>query len=137
VVGPLVLLREHAADAQEWRGRLQECVQWVSRTITRAAHLALLAVGPALALMSNASVRHWIVEMALNVAVVGGFVAAPVLSLTAWVGLTLPAQMPLHQASSGLFVAALVWVSVAVVIAHLHEGAGQSGQSGQTGRDPQ
>jgi hypothetical protein len=84
--------------------------------------------------MSNASVRHWIVEMALNVAVVGGFVAAPALSLTAWVGMMLPAQMPLHQASSGLFIAALVWVSIAVVIAHMHEGAGQSGQ---TGRDPE
>jgi hypothetical protein len=130
----LVLLREHAADAQEWRGRLQERAQWVSRIIARAAHVALLAVGPALALMSNASVRHWIVEMVINVAVVGGFVAAPALSLIAWVGLALPQQMPLHQASSGLFVAALVWVCIAVVIAHMREGAGQSVQPG---RDPE
>ena len=137
VVGPLVLLREHGADAQEWRGRLQECADWIGRTMARAAHVALLALGPALALMSNASVRHWIVEMVLNVAVVGGFVAAPALSLTAWVGLALPEQIPLHQASSGLFVVALVWVCAAVVIAHMHEGAVQPGQLGQPGRDPE
>lgn len=75
-----------------------------------------------LALLASPHVRHWLVEATANLLVLGGFIAAPILTLIAWVGLMLPAHLPLHRLSSTLFVVALVWVAGGLLIAHaLHD----------------
>ena len=125
MVGPFVLLRERRIGGQEWYARLQEVAEGSRRSTERLTHITTLATGALLALAGNASLRHWLMEMAANVAVVGGFVAAPVLTVTAWIGLVLPESVPLHHVSTTLFVVALVWVCTAVLIAHVHERGGE------------
>lgn len=79
-----------------------------------------LAALPVLTLLLSSQARHWVVEAITTVCVLGGFILAPVLTLTAWVGMVLPAHMPLHQISTLLFIVALVWIGAALVGAHLH-----------------
>jgi hypothetical protein len=74
----------------------------------------------ATALLSNQGTRRWLMEMATNFAVLGGFVVAPVLTLAAWLGLVMPDGIFLHRLSSTLFVVSLIWICTAVVVAHVH-----------------
>jgi hypothetical protein len=82
----------------------------------------LLAVLPALIVVFSSHARHWLVEAIATICVLGGFMLAPVLTLAAWVGMVLPAYMPLHQISTTLFAVALVWIGAALVGAHMHYG---------------
>ena len=50
--------------------------------------------------------------------VLGGSIAAPVLSLVGWVGLILPPTTGLHQAAAGLLVAAMIGLGMAFVGAY-------------------
>lgn len=120
-MGPFVLLRERSAGVQEWSEGLRHVAEEGGRTSRRVSRAALLAVGPALALLSSPTARHWLVELVANITVLGGFVGAPVLTVAAWVGLVLPERVPLHRISSTLFVVSLLWVCAAVVMAHVHE----------------
>jgi hypothetical protein len=46
--------------------------------------------------------------------------AAPLLTLLAWIGLMLPDNAPLHGAATTLLVIAIVWLSLALISAHMH-----------------
>lgn len=118
-MGPILLIRERSANTQDMRERLIEH----TRDIARVGHMALLAVVPALLALANSQTRHWLAEAITTLCVVGGFLAAPVLTLIAWVGMILPERVPLHRASTALFVVSLVWVTVAVIAAHAHTGS--------------
>jgi uncharacterized membrane protein YGL010W len=60
------------------------------------------------------------IEAGATLCVAGGFIAAPFLTLAAWIGLALPQRMVLHQASTALFVIAILWMAAALIGAHLH-----------------
>ena len=80
------------------------------------ALLALLAV--ALIMLASPAVRHWLAASFANIAIFGGIIAAPILALIAWIGVTLPIHAPLHQAAPTLFIGALLWMAMAFVSAH-------------------
>ncbi len=70
--------------------------------------------------LANDTTRHWLVEAGATLCVAGGFIAAPFLTVTAWIGLTLPRRVLLHQASTALFLIAILWMAAALIGAHLH-----------------
>ncbi|HKS68785.1 MAG TPA: hypothetical protein VJQ45_00085 [Ktedonobacterales bacterium] len=70
--------------------------------------------------LASAATRHWLIEVGATLCVAGGFIAAPFLTVTAWIGLALPPRMLLHQASTALFLVAILWMAAALIGAHLH-----------------
>lgn len=50
--------------------------------------------------------------------ILGGAVAAPILSLTGWVGLILPPGAGLHQAAAGLLAGGMIGLGIALIGAH-------------------
>ncbi len=91
-----------------------------SKVLAAARALVQSWVAPLTAL-ARMDLRRRLSEAVVTTCVFGGFVAAPLLSLLAWVGLLLPARAPLHHAAPPLFVAALVWLILAIAGAHLHD----------------
>lgn len=79
------------------------------------ALLALLLVP-----LASEATRHWLIEAGTTLCVAGGFIAAPFLTVTAWIGLALPPRVLLHQASTALFLIAILWMVTALIGAHLH-----------------
>ncbi len=115
-MGPLSLLRERAlspAGAGTVLGYARRC--------TRMAQGLPLVLAPAIAFVASTQVRHWLGELMATVCVVGGFIAAPLLTVAAWVGLALPARVPLHQASTTLFLIAVIWLALALISAHCYQ----------------
>ncbi|HZC79230.1 MAG TPA: hypothetical protein VE258_15865 [Ktedonobacterales bacterium] len=80
---------------------------------------AVWALGPLLLALANPHFRQWLAQAVGSACVIGGFFAAPLLTLVAWLGLMLPERVALHQASTTLFAAALIWVVLAVASAHV------------------
>lgn len=123
-MGPMILIRGRATGVpdfgKDWRERCRAGSQAASRTIRHMGRTAVLALAPIVLILVSATARHWLVEALATICVVGGFVAAPLLTVAAWIGLVLPNDMPLHHFSSTLFAVALIWVSVAVLGAHVH-----------------
>jgi hypothetical protein len=99
-----------------WRasrdGHVRAILTW---RIWSALLVALVVV---ISLLANATARHWISTSFANVAIIGGILAAPVISLVAWVGVILPVRAPLHQAAPTLFIGALLWMAMGIVSAH-------------------
>lgn len=85
-----------------------------------------LAAAPLVALVLSSQTRHWMVEAFTTICVLGGIIAAPVLSLAAWVGMFLPEHMPLHRWSTLLFAVSLVWLCAALIGAHVHQDTEES-----------
>jgi hypothetical protein len=79
---------------------------------------ALLAVVSSL--MLNPGWRHWAGHLLTNVFILGGIVAAPLVSVLGWIGVALPPRSVLHEVAPTLFVGALIWLLVAIVAAHAH-----------------
>jgi hypothetical protein len=105
-------LRRRAAHA----GRIGALGLW---------QVALASLTVAMGLLTNETVRHWLGLALANVCIVGGVVAAPIVSLLAWVGMALPEHAPLHTAAPVLFTIALIWLCIAIVGAHAHSAATQ------------
>jgi hypothetical protein len=76
---------------------------------------------PILMPLPSAALRHWLIEAGTTACVAGGFIAAPFLTVTAWIGLALPARAFLHHLSTALFLIAILWMAAALIGAHLHE----------------
>ncbi|WIG61584.1 MAG: hypothetical protein OJF49_004332 [Ktedonobacterales bacterium] len=117
-MGPVTLPRMPVAHGEEQREHAPhtEVAGTRERMMTYAFVLGLAL----LAALSNPQVRHWLGEALTTLCVVGGFIAAPFLTLSAWIGLALPESMPLHRASTALFVVALVWMALALIGALFH-----------------
>jgi hypothetical protein len=105
-------LRRRAAHA----GRIGALGLW---------QVALASLTVAMGLLTNETVRHWLGLALANVCIVGGVVAAPIVSLLVWVGMALPEHAPLHTAAPMLFTIALIWLCIAIVGAHAHSAATQ------------
>jgi hypothetical protein len=69
--------------------------------------------------LASEALRHWLGMTLANVCIVGGVLAAPLVSLAGWIGMALPAHAPLHVASPMLFTSALIWLALAIIGAHL------------------
>ena len=77
---------------------------------------ALLAAVSSLTL--NPTWRQWTGHLLANVFILGGIVAAPLVSLVGWIGVALPPRTALHEVAPTLFAGALIWLLVAIVAAH-------------------
>ncbi|MBF6591952.1 MAG: hypothetical protein IVW57_15695 [Ktedonobacterales bacterium] len=73
-------------------------------------------------MITSATSRHWLAIALANICIVGGILAAPLISLMGWIGLALPARAPLHTLTPVLFMTAIIWLSLAIVIAHTQSG---------------
>lgn len=82
--------------------------------------LPAMLIAPLLVPLASQATRHWLVEAGATLCVAGGFIAAPFLTVTAWIGLALPRRVLLHQASTALFLIAILWMAAALIGAHLH-----------------
>ncbi|HEV8193921.1 MAG TPA: hypothetical protein VGP82_20925 [Ktedonobacterales bacterium] len=71
-------------------------------------------------LMLNPTWRQWTGHLLANVFIVGGIVAAPLVSVVGWIGVALPPRTALHEVAPTLFTSALIWLLVAIVAAHAH-----------------
>jgi hypothetical protein len=58
-------------------------------------------------------------QAVVNAAILGGILLSPIVSLLGWISLVLPAPAPLRHAAAGLLVCALVWLALAVALAHV------------------
>ena len=125
-VGPNLLNWERGEDLGGRGGRPASSVWQKARQDGRVVIALPFAVAPLLALVLGTQARHWVVEAFMTICVLGGIVAAPILSLAAWVGMFLPEHMPLHRWSTALFAVALVWLCVAFIGAHVHHGEAES-----------
>lgn len=81
---------------------------------------AVLAAANGVMLTMNPAWRHWAGHLLANVFILGGIVAAPIVSVLGWIGVALPAHTGLHEVAPTLFIGALIWLVVAIVAAHAH-----------------
>lgn len=117
-MGPTMVRRAHDIQSFADRPRRSGLTRSSGHAVVQVGQAAVIALAPVVAALASPQVRHWLVEAAANLLVLGGFIAAPILTVVAWVGLMLPKRLPLHQISSTLFVVALVWVAAGLLIAH-------------------
>ena len=97
--------------------------------IQTGVYYGLAMVGVLLVFLTSEEVRHWIAEAAATFCVVGGFIAAPVLTITAWIGMIAPKLLLLHHLSTLLFLVAIIWLALAFIGAHLHHAHQQPTQN--------
>jgi len=105
---PISVIHHYLTESIQESGR--KVLQW----ILVSAEIVLVV------LLSSADVRHKIVESAATICVVGGFIAAPILTITAWIDMIAPDVLPLHHLSTPLFLIAIIWLALAFIGAHLH-----------------
>jgi uncharacterized membrane protein YGL010W len=124
-VGPISVARLRGVGVREPRAAALGVVKKCERMTARARHALPLAPAAVLIwlalVVANPQARHWLAEASATLCVLGGFLAAPVLTVAAWIGLALPERMPLHQASTPLFLIAVIWMALALIGAHLHQ----------------
>ena len=121
-MGPTIMRRERGVETLVDRPLLNSLTRSSGHAVVQVGQAAVIALAPIVFALASPQARHWLVEAAANLLVLGGFIAAPILTVVAWVGLLLPARLPLHQLSSTLFVVALIWVASGLLIAHvLHD----------------
>ena len=119
MLGSFLLSRERSAGARQWRVRQTHTVGGIAHSARQVGMRATWALGPLLLALANPHFRHWLAQAVGSACVIGGFFAAPLLTLVAWLGLMLPERVALHQASTTLFAVALIWLVVAVLSAHV------------------
>jgi hypothetical protein len=129
----MMLFQDRKLFLQGWR---QATLPSMSELRRRTAHLGrasavgiwqvtLASLTVATGLLTSETFRHWLGLVLANVCIVGGVIAAPIVSLLAWVGMALPERAPLHMAAPVLFTVALIWLSIAIIGAHAHSAATQ------------
>jgi len=121
----MMLPKGRAADSQGWRDSFLPAAasddpKRTRADLTRAALLGLLAVlvGP----LARPWLGQWLAALVAalgNVCILGGILAAPVVSMVAWVGMVLPGKALLHQIAPALMTTALIWLAAAIVGAHV------------------
>lgn len=120
-MGPISLLRGFGLDMEAGRDRLSEGATRVSAQMAQARERVIglaQTARPALGTLRGAPRRVWMAERTGTICVIGGFIAAPLLTMLAWAGLLLPATTPLHGGAEALFVVAIILLGLALVSAH-------------------
>jgi hypothetical protein len=119
LVGPITIVRGRGMGMDARRERRADGTTRMARA--RALVVALPhAAAPAVGAMMSERTRHAASEASATFCVLGGFLAAPVLTIMAFVGLLQSGGAPLHQAATALLLVAIVWLSLALVSAHVH-----------------
>ena len=116
-MGPTIMRRERGAETLAERPLLSNLTRSSGHAVVQVGQATVIALAPIVVALASPQARHWLAEAAANLLVLGGFIAAPILTLVAWIGLMLPSHLPLHQLSSTLFVVALIWVVAGLLIA--------------------
>jgi hypothetical protein len=114
----MLFFKEQPADSQGWRNRPDTTPQ--SGDDRQPTHVVLLwsMILALLTLLGSALTRQWLAHLLANICVLGGIVAAPLVSVVAWVGLLLPARALLHQMAPMLVAGSLIWFAMAIAGAH-------------------
>ncbi len=120
-MGPIAMIRERGLAMDAWRDRSELGFERAAKFRARVVALPQLA-GPALGVLVGHEARHMASEVSATVCVVGGFLAAPLLTILAFVGLAMPSRAPLHHVATTLLLVAVVWLGLALVGAHVHHG---------------
>jgi hypothetical protein len=119
-MGPISLWRIHSIRPEERRELAVGFIRGYMRSGIRSVQSVWLVILPVFFVLVNSQARQWLSEALATVTVVGGFLAAPILTLMAWIGLALPEGVLLHRASTALFLIAIIWMAFALIGAHLH-----------------
>lgn len=104
--------RESGFDAQDSASEHSARSSRIRRLLTQVAHSAVVTT------LTGPAARQVVVRHAATVGILGGIVCTPVISVAAWVGMVLPAQAALHQIAPALMTTALVWLALAIILAH-------------------
>lgn len=118
-MGPTIIRRERDVESFAGRPWLGSVTRSSGHAVAQVGQAAVIALAPVVVALASPQLRHWLAEAMANLLVLGGFIAAPILTVVAWIGLMLPSRLPLHQLSSTLFVVALIWVAAGLLIAHM------------------
>ncbi len=118
----MTLFKGHAADSQGWCAHPEATPQTKhDRQPTHMASHMMLLWSMLIALrtrLGSLGTRHWLATVLANICILGGILAAPVVSAVAWIGLALPKHTLLHQMAPMLVVGSIVWFGVAIACAH-------------------
>jgi len=121
MVGPETLARMKSVHPEAERRTLTiHHIVAMNRRCMELIQWTLALAGIMLVFLSSEEARHWIAESAATICVVGGFIAAPILTIAAWIGMMAPNVLLLHRISTPLFLAAIIWLALAFMSAHLH-----------------
>jgi len=114
----MMLFKEHAADSQGWCAR-PEATPQTKRDRQPTPTVLLWSMLIALwTRLGSPITRHWLATVLANICILGGILAAPVVSAVAWIGLALPQHALLHQMAPMLVAGSIVWFGVAIACAH-------------------
>lgn len=89
-----------------------------SRSQSRYRMLLNAALAALLFFAASPLARHWLMQIISNVCILGGIVAAPIVSMVAWIGLVLPTHALLHRLAPMLVATSLIWFCMAIVGSH-------------------
>src|SRR5262245_11489814 len=123
---PMMLTQDSKLDLQGRMHRLTRLVRLYRRRLARNGRTWLFSgwgmlvtmVAAVSSLTLNPTWRHWTGHLLANVFILGGIVAAPLVSLVGWIGVAQPPRTALHEVAPTLFASALIWLLVAIVAAH-------------------
>ena len=119
-MGPISLPRVRSARPKERRELAVGFIRGYVRAGIGSVQTVWFIVLPLFLVLVHSQARQWLSEALATVTVVGGFLAAPILTLMAWIGLAMPDRVLLHRASTTLFLIAIIWMAFALIGAHLH-----------------
>jgi hypothetical protein len=119
-MGSISLARIRSVRPEERRELAVGIIRSYLRSGIRSVQTLWFVILPIFLVLLNSQARHWLSEALATVTVVGGFLAAPILTLMAWIGLALPEGVLLHRASTAMFLIAIIWMAFALIGAHLH-----------------
>ncbi len=114
----MMLSQDHPVDSHGWR----DCEDTAPCGDEKQARRTALLGGALVALSSLAAsplIRQWLAHVLANICVIGGILAAPLVSVVAWIGLLLPSRAPLHQLAPTLVAGSLIWFALAIAGAHV------------------
>lgn len=104
--------RESEPHAQDGASGQSADISRARRLLAQCSSSALVTA------LAGSTTRKIVAHHAATVGILGGIICTPVISGAAWVGMVLPAQAALHQMAPALMTTALVWLALAIILAH-------------------
>ena len=120
-VGPVTYIQHRLTDRYDARADVRWTSPRRSSTSHRFREFAPAVVSGAQQIWAHKPLRQWLREALTTIVIVGGFIAAPLLTVLAWIGMAQPDRAALHQLSTTLIIVAIVWMIVALVSAHVQQ----------------